>query len=563
VRDNALARRIYGDLEKECDRLVATPVSEYKLVGPRLRAVARRVLDRVGTLAILYRLTLREPYLRRAVAELKAAAGFKDWNPALIADSAEMAHAFALGYDWLYNALSTEERAWMRDAVVTKAFDAALPVYQRDTGWPRDRYNVNMTANAGLGLAALALAGDRINDNDQAVTAKCSAVLRYVLESLPHGLSTYGVEGSWPEGMTYWESVTRDVSAFLSSLQTALGNDYGLSSFHGVDRAGRFRIHMTGPTGKVFNFGDAQEDIGLSPEMFWMAKRFGVTAYAWSEQKALERSGHPDAYDLTWFEANAKAPQLQSPAWAPDAIFRSIDVTTFRSAWDDPNAIYLAVKGGDNKDPHAHLDLGSFVMDGGGVRWAADLGTDDYDLPGYLGRQRWTYYRTRTESHNTLLIDDLNQDTRAEARIIRQDFAPDFSWVQIDLSRAYPGKVKQWTRRFALVQRQAVLLEDSVRSDQPVEVIWGMMTDADITLNGQTATLRKNGWVLSAEIRSPRHAVFDVAPLRATAPQAANPGYKRLIVRLGDKVTELDLNISLTPWKDGQTRPKVTGQFPV
>ena len=563
VRDNALARRIYGDLERESERLLTAPVSEYRLVGPRLRAVARRIRDRVGTLAIMYRLTLREPYLRRAVAELKAAAAFRDWNPALFSDTADMAHAFALGYDWLYNALSTDERAWMRDAVATKAFDPALPVYQRDTGWPRDHYNVNMVANAGLGMAALAMAGDKVNDSDQAVTDKCGAVLRAVLESLPHGLSTYGIEGSWPEGLAYWEAVTRDVSAFFHSLQTALGNDYGLSSFHGVDRAGRFRIHMTGPTGKMFNFGDAAEDIGLSPEMFWMARRFAVSAYAWSEQKALDRYGHPDAYDLAWFDANAKPPQQQSPAWPPDAIFRGLDIACFRSAWDDPNAIYLAVKGGDNKDPHAHLDLGSFVLDAGGVRWAADLGTDDYDLPGYLGRQRWTYYRTKTESHNTLLIDDQNQDTRAEARITRQDFAPDFSWVQIELGRANPGRVRQWTRRFALVQRQAVLMEDSVRCEQPVEVIWGMMTDADITLGGQTATLKKNGWVLAAEIRSPRHAVFDVAPLRATAPQAANPGYKKLIVRLGDKVTELDLNITLTPYRDGQTRPKVTAQFPV
>ena len=275
VRDNAVAKRIYNDLEKECDRLLTTPVSEYKLVGPRLRAVARRILDRVGTLAIMYRLTLKEPYLRRAVQELRAAAAFRDWNPALFADTADMAHAFALGYDWLYNALSTDERGWMRDAVAAKAFDPAIPIYQRDAAWPRDHYNANMSSNAGLGLAALAVAGDKINDSDQAVTDKCGTVLRYVLESLPHGLATYGVEGSWPEGMAYWETVTRDVSAFFSGLQTALGNDYGLSSFHGVDRAGRFRIHMTGPLGKVFNFGDAPEDIGLSPEMFWMAMTLG------------------------------------------------------------------------------------------------------------------------------------------------------------------------------------------------------------------------------------------------------------------------------------------------
>lgn len=563
IRDNPLAHRLYLDLEKESDRLQTIPVVEYKLVGPRLRTQVNRVLDRVGTLALMYRLTLREPYLRRAIGELRAAANFRDWNPAIFTETAVMAHAFALGYDWLYNALSTDERVWIRDAAVTKALDPAIQIYQQPGGWPHDRYNANMICNSGLGLAALAFAGDRINDADDAVTAKCGSVLRSAFESLPHGLMTYGVEGSWPEGMAYWELVTRYVSAFFGGLQTALGNDYGLSAFHGVDRAGRFRIHMTGPFGKVFNFGDSPDEIGVSPEMFWMAKRFSTPQYAWSEQKTLERGAHSDAYDLAWFEPNAKSPQQSGTAWGPDAIFRSLDIACFRSSWDDPNAIYLAVKGGDNKDPHAHLDLGSFVMDAGGVRWAADLGADDYDLPGYLGRQRWTYYRTRTESHNTLLIEDQNQDPRAEARITRQEFAPDFSWVQIDLSRANPGKVKRWLRRFALVQRQMVMVEDSVRSDQPVEVLWGMLTDADITLGGQTATLKKNGWVLAAEIRSPRHAVFDVAPLRSAPPQAQNPNFRKLIVRLGDKVTELDLNITLTPYRDGQTRPKVAAQFPV
>lgn len=560
MRDTPLARRVYLDLEKECERLLTAPTTEYKLTGPRLRAQCRKILDRVSTLALMYRITQREPYQRRAVAELRAAANFRDWNPGVFSDTAEMTHAFALGYDWLYNAMSPEDRALIRDAIVSKALDPVLPIYQREIGWTRDHYNANIVCNAGMGLGALAIAGD--SGPDKGVDDKCSAVLRYAFDSIAHGLTTYGVEGSWPEGPAYWESVTMYACAFFAALQTALGNDYGLSAAHGVDRAGRFRIYTMGPTGKVFNFADSVEDAAPAPEMFWLAKRFANPVFAWSEQRELDRTPHPDAYDLAWFDRDAKSP-LQAPAWQPDAIFRGVDVACFRSAWDDPNALYLAVKGGDNKAAHAHLDLGSFVMDAGGVRWAADLGPDDYDLPGYLGRQRWTYYRTRTEAHNTLLIDDQNQDPRAEARITRQDFAPDFSWVQIDLSRANPGRVKQWLRRFAMAQRQAVLIGDSVRSDQPVEVIWGMMTDAEIMVAGQTATLRRNGWNLAAEIRTPRHAVFDIAPVHSTPPQAANPNFHKLIVRLGDKVTELDLNIILVPYRDGQAKPKITAQFPV
>ena len=110
-----------------------------------------------------------------------------------------MAHVTAQGVfnDLQKNVVTTFER---RQRIVCKGGRR----YSQDM--------INMTANAGLGLAALALAGDKINDSDQAQTEKCGAVLRYVLESLPHGLSTYGVEGSLPEGMAY--SVTLCVAVF-------------------------------------------------------------------------------------------------------------------------------------------------------------------------------------------------------------------------------------------------------------------------------------------------------------------------------------------------------------
>jgi hypothetical protein len=275
----------------------------------------------------------------------------------------------------------------------------------------------------------------------------------------------------------------------------------------------------------------------------------------------LERTARQEPWDLIWFARESKSPQ-QAPAWPLDALFRGVDVASMRSSWEDPTALFVAAKGGDNKAAHAHLDLGSFVLDAGGVRWAADLGPDDYELPGYLGRPRWSYYRTRTEAHNTLLIDGENQDIRAEARITRQDIGPDSTSVHIDLSRAYPGKVKQWTRRIAVSQRQSVLIADTLRSDLPVDVIWGMMTDAEVVLSGQTATLRKGGWNLAAEIHSPRRAVFDVAAVHSGPAQAQNNGFHKLIVRLGDKVTDLDLTIQLTPFKDGQPRPKIVAQFP-
>ncbi|MES1256774.1 MAG: hypothetical protein ABUS51_00020, partial [Acidobacteriota bacterium] len=383
VRENPLARRMYADMEKECDRLLSVPPVEYKLAGPRLQVQTRRAIDRITTLSLMYRLAGRDPWLRRAIMELNAGANFRDWNPTRFPDTAEMTFAFALGYDWLYNSLSPDERGWIREAIVAKGLDQALPFYQKQTWWTRERLHWNVVCNSGMAMGALAIAED--------AREKASDILRGAIDSVPRGFATWGMDGGWPEGPALGEYAARYATLLLASLDTALGSDNGLSVFRGVERAGRYRVCTTGPTNKVFNFGDGPEDPGLAPEMFWLARRFNVPAYAWNEQKQLERSAHPDALDLAWFYRDARPPQ--PPAWPLDAAFHGVAVATFRSGWEDPAALFVAVKGGDNKATHAHLDLGAFVLDAGNVRWASDLGADELTPPGF---PRNTVYRVRT-----------------------------------------------------------------------------------------------------------------------------------------------------------------------
>lgn len=552
LREIPALRKILADLYKEGDRVQTAAPVEYKLVGPRLLTQSRRALDRIYLLSMLYRLDGKKAHLERAVKEMRAAAAFKDWNPAHFVDLAEMTHAFAIGYDWLYSGLTDADRIWMREAIVKKGLEPGLQAYAAQSSWVSGRDNWNMVCNSGLTLGALAVAEDE--------PEKSAAVVKAAVESIPRGIALYGSDGGWSEGPGYWDYATRYTVYFLSALETALGTDFGVSNQPGLAKAGRFRVYFSSPANKVFNYADSTDELTEEPAMFWLAKRYAQPVFAWQQQRLIERSNHPEPLDLVWYQREAKPPQLQQ--WPLDAIFSSVQCAFFRSAWDDPNAIFLAVKGGDNKVPHAHLDLGSFVLDAGGVRWALDLGQDDYNLPSYFGRLRWTYYRMRTESHNTVLIDGENQDVRADARIVKHDFTPDLAWVQIDLARAYPNRVKQFQRRIGLANRQAVLIQDTIQSDQPVDVVWSMVTDADVVVNGQTAELTKDGWVLSAEIRTPRHAVFEVASTKAPLPQAQNAGTRKLVARVGERVTDLDLNIVLTPHKVGSIKPKITARFP-
>ncbi|MCH7885232.1 MAG: heparinase II/III family protein, partial [Planctomycetes bacterium] len=48
-----------------------------------------------------------------------------------------------------------------------------------------------------------------------------------------------------------------------------------------------------------------------------------------------------------------------------------------RTSWKE-DAIFIAIKGGSPSLSHGHMDIGSFVMDANGVRWAIDLGAHNY-----------------------------------------------------------------------------------------------------------------------------------------------------------------------------------------
>jgi hypothetical protein len=557
IRDVPQARHIYTDLAKEADRLMTVAPIDHRSLGPR-STTASHAIDRIYTLALLYRLDRKRQYLDRAAKEMRAIAAFKDWNPTRFLDTAEITHAMAIGYDWLYGALSPDDRQVVRDAIFQKGLDPSIPIYERQMNWTLNHYYWNPVCNGGLTLGALAVAEDDMQ--------KCEAIVRFAVDSVPLAISTYGADGGWPEGETYWDYATRYVALMLGGLQTAVGTDFGLGGVPGggspgsryLERTGRFRVYITGPTGRVFKLGDVAEDDGCAPEMFWLAKRVSQPTFAWMEARHIDKTGHHEPLDLVWYDRDQKPPS--GPAWPLDAVFPTLGAATFRSNWEDPDALFLATAARDNKAPHSHLDLGSFIFEAGGVRWAIDLGPDD---PTVGTRPHSAFYRNRTEAHNTLTIDGDSQDPRAEGRITRHEFTPDLTWVQFDLARAYPGKVKAMQRRIGLAQRQAVLIQDSVRADQPVEAVWGMITDAEVKLAGQRAELRKDNWVLAAEILTPRHALFDIESTHSQPPQNPNNGTRKLIVRLGEKVTDLELNIVLTPYKSGQQKPKIGVKFPV
>lgn len=281
---------------------------------------------------------------------------------------------------------------------------------------------------------------------------------------------------------------------------------------------------------------------------------------------AEQRGGGGDVQDLLWYDPSV-ATDPKSAGLDRDRYFPGAEESvTMRQAWNDPGAAFVGFKGGDNQVNHGDLDLGTFTFDADGVRWAVDLGPNDYNIPDYWDMSvdggRWRYYRKRAEGHNTLVIDPdegPDQHPFATAAITCSAFGDDTAFAITDLSAAYPEA--SVTRGVKLVDgRERFVVQDEIAAPEPVDVWWFMHTEAEIDAGNGSAALEQDGEALTAAIASPADATFramDAEPL-PTSPQpdaeAPVEGVRKLAVRLED-VTDVTIAIELGASADGAEDP--------
>lgn len=528
------------ELEANAKALLDTDPVQRKMTGKRLLSVSRTALYRIMLWAFIHELNGGDEYLRRAVQEMHAVMAFEDWNPSHFLDVAEMSAAVSIGYDWLYDDLDPAFRAQVRAALWDKAlkypFDDASA---SKLWWMKGDNNWNSVCYGGLTMAMLAIA--------EAHPERAAEWLERVREGNPYALKTYAPDGVYPEGPGYWTYGTTYQVMLIAALESALGDDLGLSDAPGFIQTGQYPLQTVGPTGLSFNYADGGAGERLDPALFWFAKRTGNPSLS-----LLERG-------RDWDRAGSHNKRLQSLGaiwWAmmDDAGVSEINlprywhgrgeqpIAVFRSSWNDPDALYLATKGGRATINHGHMDAGSFVLDLGGVRWAADLGSQNYNSLESRGinlwsrkqdSDRWTIFRINNQSHNPLTIDGKPHKVDGQATMTDFSDAPDSPGVTYDLTEVFAGDASSVVRTFRMESDRAVSVRDELEGlHTGVEVRWAMLTPAEIELKGDTALLTQAGKTLAAKLIEPAGAEFEW--ITADPPNdydAPNPGYRLLIVK--------------------------------
>lgn len=531
---------------------------------------ARNILERVICLSFMYRMTGDKKYAVRCEQEMTNACNFPDWHENHFLDTAELTFSVSLGTNWLYDYLSEEQVKFYADSVQEKAFDVSKGRILSQNWWKWSKTNWNSVGFGGLGIGAMVFY-DYCKDF-------AADFLAETYKKIAYNFETFTPDGVYVEGSGYWEYCTTYLTYFLSTSDNLFGTDFGLSDIDGLLKVGAFPLYITGAT-SVFNYGDNKPVSVGAPSLFWFSKKTNDPALAYYQAKVTVeeelQNGKGDfelarecAVGALWYDAELLngLENTELPLSVYLKSDSSQEVVAMRSGFFNKNDTYAAIKGGYNYTNHGDLDIGTFVFDSMGERWAVDLGPADYGDSGYfvgiIGGGRWKVYAKRAEGQNTLVFNpnSIFEDQYPFARAGFTSYTEDKQnggTAVLDMTDAYRLKdVKKAERTFELYNSRSCLrIRDDFTCKKPNEVYWFMHTKADIQiLDPHHAVLTLNGKKMNATLSEDSVGEFEVMEATSLKDNVDNrlkgnwDGIKKLAVH-ADDVMGGTIEVRLEPAK--------------
>jgi hypothetical protein len=469
---------------------------------------------------------------------------FRDWHPDLMDNVTDMVAATALGYDWFHAGLNTEQAAGVRTYLAEKGIAALIAHLEGaeipesakgtsggQTGTAKKPYpakppvksqekpeggkllpdSKQMAAASALLISAICLADEEPSTAKKAADAAAKIFGKGIVRFAPAGV--------WPEGLQAGEEVMDYVAMVSQSLKSASGRDLGISLLEGIPQFGVARMHLIGPSGLSFNFGDAKSALSSRPWVAtWLcgiAGNPGIRAVAATGKQPVTASYFGQVGNFLYYNQYAAGDgKADTMDYAQPGGF----VAALRTGWEKTD-YFIAVKGGENEDRTAQLDIGSFVLEAGGQRWGIELGAEMDKAPGFEVKpgadrtKRFALYLENTLGQNTLVIDGNQQELDAKAAVLLGASTPERGLAVVDMTKAYSKPAKD-VHRGVMVMRGAkpyIVMQDDLMMKNTGSIVWSMHTMAEISASGTTAKLTLGGKTLVATIVSPASATFSSA----------------------------------------------------
>lgn len=543
--------------------------------GFRIFSSCANVKNRLFDLCTVYLLTGDEKYAERAWLEIENACNWEDWNVSVhFLDSGEIGPGIAYAYDVLYDYLTDEQKAFIRQKVSEKYLDFCVGVYTGNSNYDPMSYKntaCNWGAVCGASMLMVALTFMDEEAEDSILTQKCKYIVSNALQTFEHIVTAAAPEGHWYEGMGYYEYIQQHLAWCLESCDNILGRDYNFLTANGVTELTEYVMYMSTNNGGYNKSATTGVVSVFSPESFIYARLAGkpdiMGLYA-DYRKAINVNSYLPQYLL--FYDPEYADHNYTSTLPFDRYYSSNGVGVIRSSWTDAEGLYVGMSGGTTTTfGDMHYDKGSFIFESQGIRWSIDLGRNGNNTMRYL---------TRAESHSSLVInptiDSKGQAKEVNAEVIKQESKSRGAYMVYDLTGVYGEWVNDYKRGFLVADdRNTLTVRDEVSLKGKSDLKWNLITKAsiEISADGKSAVLTQDGKKLKATAicSAPdwKFETADMAPTGGWADDSAGftpqqqkdfAGNAKKLILSANASGNVQITVKLAPIVEGEIYSDIT-----
>lgn len=436
----------------------------------------RRFGDTMPALGLAFEMTGDRSFVEAADRWLTAILAVPEWRGSQNLGRSAWAAGSALLYDWLHNELPPGTKASVRERLAAEG-----EILLRETSYWRLLSNHCLIETAALGLIGLALDGE--HDRAAAFLETAHERTGLIIEHAP-------ADGSWGEGIQYWQYGLGYFLRFLEASRTAGEPDY-FPRYEWLKQTGFFPIHFSVPGKPIetVNIGDSGMNDYVASFLLYLPASVYRNGY-FQDYANKTRSDTP--YKFSWLDFILYDPSVTPIDFTTLPTFHHFSDNGFvltRSGWDAGGTL-LAFHCGpgpghrNQADPrrldrrgfgpgHAHPDINGFSLFAGGEWLVVD--------PGYV-REKWT------RDENTLVINGHGQageggvwldymtfqNRQPPPRILRAETNPKFDYVIGDAGNIYVDEagVGHFRRHLLFLKPDIVVVLDDVATKRASRVEW-------------------------------------------------------------------------------------------
>ena len=379
--------------EKQAKEFCSRPLIQFSNAHNKYREIG----DALPVLGLMYQINRDKKYVETAEKWMNQMLASPSWNGSQNLGRSSWIVGLCFLYDWMFDELKDETKEQLLKRLISET-----EIVVQTASSTRALSNHLLIETSAVGMLGLLLENN--HPKKQSFLNQADIWANYIIDHAP-------TDGSWGEGVQYWQYGTGYFLRFLEAAESAGFKNY-YKNYEWLKKTGYFPIYFSlpGNQSKVINFSDCGTDRYLPAFLFYLPAQKYHNPHFQDFGKKIQAT---EPHKFSWLDFLFYDAAVHSEDYTKLPLFKHFDdhgFVTMRSAWEkgstavafrcgpapghrnqkNPNRVQFKGFGPGHQQP----DINSFVVFAQNEWLVID--------PGYT-------HLKETRNYNTILVNDFGQ----------------------------------------------------------------------------------------------------------------------------------------------------------